>query len=148
MLSSAREGSLFCWRWPPSSRWSPRCAWAAGHCGGPLHAHDEYRGGAGRGSRGIAWSLAWPGSPAGAYAVVGAAAMLGAAMQAPLTGLVLMLELTDGGFGIMVPMIAATGDSHRNRPLRRRVLDLQRAPTRSCPAGSRSEPGCVGNGRN
>src|ERR1700684_2222007 len=60
------------------------------------------------GAAGIAWSLAWPGSPAGAYAVVAAAAMLGAAMQAPLTGLVLMLELTSGGFGIVVPMVAAT----------------------------------------
>jgi chloride channel protein, CIC family len=57
---------------------------------------------------GIAWSLLWPGSPSGAYAIVGAAAMLGAAMQAPLTGLVLMLELTSGGFPLMVPMIAAT----------------------------------------
>jgi chloride channel protein, CIC family len=57
---------------------------------------------------GIAWSLAWPGSPPGAYAVVGAAAMLGAAMQAPLAGLVLMLELTGGGFPILIPMIAAT----------------------------------------
>ena len=44
------------------------------------------------GAAGIAWSLAWPGSPAGAYAIVGAAAMLSAAMQAPLTGLALMLE--------------------------------------------------------
>ena len=60
------------------------------------------------GAAGIAWSLAWPGSPAGAYAVVGAAAMLGAAMQAPLTGLALVLELTAGGFGIMIPMVAAT----------------------------------------
>jgi chloride channel protein, CIC family len=57
---------------------------------------------------GIAWSLAWPGSPPGAYAVVGGAAMLGAAMQAPLTGLVIVLELTGGGFDIMIPMIAAT----------------------------------------
>jgi len=57
---------------------------------------------------GIAWSLAWPGSPSGAYAIVGAAAMLGAAMQAPLTGLAMMLELTGGGFGVMIPMIAAT----------------------------------------
>jgi chloride channel protein, CIC family len=56
---------------------------------------------------GIAWSHAWPGSPAGAYALVGAAAMLGAAMQAPLTGLVLILELTHGGFAITIPMIAA-----------------------------------------
>jgi H+/Cl- antiporter ClcA len=60
------------------------------------------------GAAGIAWSLAWPGSPEGAYAIVGAAAMLGAAMQAPLTGLVLMLELTSGGFGIMIPMVTAT----------------------------------------
>jgi chloride channel protein, CIC family len=56
---------------------------------------------------GIAWSLAWPGSPPGAYAIVGAAAMLGAAMQAPLTGLAMMLELTAGGFDILIPMIAA-----------------------------------------
>jgi chloride channel protein, CIC family len=57
---------------------------------------------------GLAWSLAWPGSPPGAYAVVGAAAMLGAAMQAPLAGLALMLELTGGGFAIVIPMVAAT----------------------------------------
>ena len=60
------------------------------------------------GAAGIAWSLAWPGSPAGAYALVGAAAMLGAAMQAPLAGLALILELTHGGFGIMIPLILAT----------------------------------------
>jgi H+/Cl- antiporter ClcA len=57
---------------------------------------------------GIAWNLLWPGSPSGAYAVVGAAAMLGAAMQAPLAGLALVLELTHSGFQIMVPMLAAT----------------------------------------
>ena len=60
------------------------------------------------GAAGIAWSLAWPGSPAGAYALIGAAAMLGAAMQAPLAGLILILELTHGGFAIAIPMIAAT----------------------------------------
>jgi chloride channel protein, CIC family len=60
------------------------------------------------GAIGIVWSLAWPGSPAGAYALVGAAAMLGAAMQAPLAGLALILELTHGGFAISIPMIAAT----------------------------------------
>jgi H+/Cl- antiporter ClcA len=60
------------------------------------------------GAAGLAWSLAWPGSPAGAYALVGAAAMLGAAMQAPLAGLVLVLELTHSGFGLMIPMAAAT----------------------------------------
>ena len=32
--SSARSGSRSCCRWRPSSRWSPRCAWAAGHPAG------------------------------------------------------------------------------------------------------------------
>jgi H+/Cl- antiporter ClcA len=60
------------------------------------------------GAFGIAWSLLWPGSPSGAYAMVGAAAMLGAAMQAPLASLALVLELTHSGFEMMVPMLAAT----------------------------------------
>jgi chloride channel protein, CIC family len=60
------------------------------------------------GGLGIAWSLAWPGSPSGAFAMVGAAAMIGAAMQAPLSGLALVLELTHSGFALMAPMIAAT----------------------------------------
>jgi len=60
------------------------------------------------GGLGVAWSLAWPGSPSGAFAMVGAAAMIGAAMQAPLSGLALVLELTHSGFGLMVPMMAAT----------------------------------------
>lgn len=57
---------------------------------------------------GIAWSLAWPGSPVGAFALVGAAAMLGSSIQAPLAGLVLVLELTHSGFELMVPIMAAT----------------------------------------
>ncbi len=57
---------------------------------------------------GVAWSQIWPGTPIGAYALVGAAAMIGASMQAPITGLALVLELTHGGFALMVPIIAAT----------------------------------------
>jgi chloride channel protein, CIC family len=34
--------------------------------------------------------------------------MIGAAMQAPLTALALVLELTHNGFHLMVPMMAAT----------------------------------------
>jgi chloride channel protein, CIC family len=60
------------------------------------------------GGLGVAWSLAWPGSPSGAFAMVGAAAMIGAAMQAPLSGLALVLELTHSGFSLMAPMMAAT----------------------------------------
>ncbi len=57
---------------------------------------------------GLAWSHLWPGSPLGAYAMIGAAAMIGAGMQAPLSALALVLELTHSGFSLMVPMIAAT----------------------------------------
>jgi CIC family chloride channel protein len=59
-------------------------------------------------SLGLAWSLLWPGSPAGAYAMIGAAAMIGAGMQAPLAALALVLELTHSGFALMVPMVIAT----------------------------------------
>lgn len=57
---------------------------------------------------GSAWAHLWPGAPVGACALVGAAAMIGASMQAPLAGLVLTMELTHSGFGIMLPMLAAT----------------------------------------
>jgi chloride channel protein, CIC family len=56
---------------------------------------------------GGAWSLLWPGSPQGAYAMVAAASMMGASLQAPLTALALVLELTHAGFGLMVPMAVA-----------------------------------------
>jgi H+/Cl- antiporter ClcA len=51
---------------------------------------------------GTVWSLVWPGSPAGAYALIGAA------MQAPLAALALVIELTDSGFQLALPMMAAT----------------------------------------
>lgn len=54
------------------------------------------------------WDAIWPGSPVGAFALVGAAAMLGASIQAPLAGLVLVMELTHSGFQLMVPLMAAT----------------------------------------
>lgn len=57
---------------------------------------------------GHVWSLCWPGAPVGAYALIGASAMIGAGMQAPLAGLVLVLELTQTGFSLTVPMVVAT----------------------------------------
>jgi len=60
------------------------------------------------GGLGLLWSHLWPGTPVGAYAMVGATAMIGCAMQAPITGLTLVLELTHSGFGLMTPMIVAT----------------------------------------
>ena len=56
---------------------------------------------------GALWSDVWPGSPVGAFALVGAAAMIAAVMQAPLAGLVLVIELTHTGLAIAVPMMAA-----------------------------------------
>jgi CIC family chloride channel protein len=60
------------------------------------------------GGLGLLWSHLWPGTPVGAYALVGAAAMIGCAMQAPITGLALVLELTHSGFGLMTAMVVAT----------------------------------------
>ncbi|MBO0702499.1 MAG: chloride channel protein, partial [Candidatus Dormibacteraeota bacterium] len=60
------------------------------------------------GALGQVWSLLWPGTPPGAYALLGAAAMLGAATQAPLTAVVMILELTDSGIRLAVPMAVAT----------------------------------------
>jgi len=57
---------------------------------------------------GALWIHLWPGTPVGAFALVGAAAMIGASMQAPLAGLVLVLELTRNGFSLAIPMMAAT----------------------------------------
>ena len=55
------------------------------------------------------WQHFWPGGPAVAYAVITASALLGAATQAPLTALVLVLELTGNTEPIIVPMVLATG---------------------------------------
>jgi H+/Cl- antiporter ClcA len=57
---------------------------------------------------GALWIHMWPGTPVGAFALIGAAAMVGASMQAPLAGLVLVAELTHSGFSIMIPMMLAT----------------------------------------
>lgn len=60
------------------------------------------------GALGVIWSDAWPGSAVGAYALIGAAATIGAAMQAPITALALVLEFTHTGFDLMIPMLLAT----------------------------------------
>lgn len=56
---------------------------------------------------GKGWSELWPGAPLGSYAVIGGAAVLGAAMQAPLAAVVLLLELTHHADGLMVPILLA-----------------------------------------
>jgi chloride channel protein, CIC family len=57
---------------------------------------------------GSLWLHLWPGTPLGAFAMIGAAAMIGATMQAPLSGLVLVLELTRSDLALALPMMLAT----------------------------------------
>ncbi len=56
---------------------------------------------------GEGFSQIWPGAPAGSYAIIGGAAVLGAAMQGPLAAVVLLLELTHHADALMVPILLA-----------------------------------------
>jgi CIC family chloride channel protein len=56
---------------------------------------------------GHVWTWLWPGAPVGNYALVGAAAMLAAAMRAPVAAVVLLLELTRHLDSLMVPALLA-----------------------------------------
>ena len=56
---------------------------------------------------GYGWSLLWPGPPAGLYAVLGAAAMLAATTQGPVSTIVLMFELTGHNRSFVAPMLLA-----------------------------------------
>ncbi|MCW2708002.1 MAG: Chloride channel core [Frankiales bacterium] len=54
------------------------------------------------------WLDVWPGPAVASLVIIVAAAMTGAAMQAPLSALVLVLELTGTTQSILIPMIVAT----------------------------------------
>jgi chloride channel protein, CIC family len=54
------------------------------------------------------WLHVWPGPAVASLAIIVAAAMTGAAMQAPLAALVLVLELTGTAEPILIPMVLAT----------------------------------------
>ncbi len=56
---------------------------------------------------GRGWNELWPGAPLGAYAMIGGAAVLGASMQGPLAAIVLLLELTNRGEALVVPVLLA-----------------------------------------
>ena len=65
---------------------------------------------------GLAWTHLWPGSPAGAYAMIGAAAMIGAGMQAPLAALVFVLDTSQGSLLFQDSIGAWSGLLGRERP--------------------------------
>lgn len=53
------------------------------------------------------WAHVWSGGVPGSYALIGGGAFLAAAMQAPLAGTVLVLELTNHFASLMVPTLIA-----------------------------------------
>ena len=56
---------------------------------------------------GALWAHVWHGGVPGSYALIGGAAFLAAAMQAPLAGTVLVLELTNHFQSLVVPTLVA-----------------------------------------
>jgi H+/Cl- antiporter ClcA len=56
---------------------------------------------------GYAWSWFWPGVPPGLFAVLGAAAVLAATTQGPISTVVLMMELTGRDRSFIVPLLLA-----------------------------------------
>ena len=56
---------------------------------------------------GAAWSQLWPGVPPGLFAVIGAAAVLAATTQGPISTVVLMMELTGRDRSFIVPLLLA-----------------------------------------
>jgi CIC family chloride channel protein len=63
------------------------------------------------GITGTAWTHVWPGAPAGSYALIGGGAFLAAAMQGPLSGVVLVLELTRHTEALMVPTLLGVAEA-------------------------------------
>jgi CIC family chloride channel protein len=58
---------------------------------------------------GHAWSWIWPGVPPGLCALLGAAAVLAATTQGPISTIVLMMELTGRDRSFILPMLLAVG---------------------------------------
>jgi CIC family chloride channel protein len=56
---------------------------------------------------GQAWSWVWPGVPPGLFALLGAAAVLAATTQGPISTVVLMMELTGHDRSFILPLLLA-----------------------------------------
>jgi H+/Cl- antiporter ClcA len=56
---------------------------------------------------GCAWSWIWPGVPPGLFAVIGAAAVLAATTQGPVSAVVLIMELTGRDRSFIMPLLLA-----------------------------------------
>jgi len=60
---------------------------------------------------GGAWTLIWPGTPAGAFALIGATAFLAASMRMPITAVILIMEFTRVDHDFLVPMLFSVAGS-------------------------------------
>lgn len=54
---------------------------------------------------GAGWSLLWPGTPPGLFALLGAGAMIGATTQGPISAVVLIMELTGRDRSFVLPLL-------------------------------------------
>ncbi|WP_144149161.1 chloride channel protein [Paraburkholderia sp. BCC1884] len=57
------------------------------------------------------WSVLWPGTPLGAFAVIGAAAFLATSMRVPLTAIALIFEFTQPSPAFLIPVLIAVAGS-------------------------------------
>ena len=90
------------------------------------------------------WALMWPGTPMGAFAIVGATAFLASSMKMPITALVLMVEFTRVDHDFIVAMLCAVaGSIATNRLLE---LRLQAQQARSSNASSELKGASISRG--
>jgi len=73
------------------------------------------------GALGVAWPRFWPGATPGACALIGAAAVLAATTQGPLSAAVLVMELTGQARGLLAPLLIAVASA----TLLARTLDIR-----------------------
>jgi len=57
------------------------------------------------------WTLAWPGDPSGAFAIIGATAFLASSMKMPLTAIALIVEFTHVSHDFLYPIFFAVAGS-------------------------------------
>ena len=91
---------------------------------------------------GRGWVELWPGAPVGAYAIIGGAGVLAAAMQGPLAAVVLLLELTRRSNALIVPtLICVVGATVVARLMRApSIYSARIAGVGHPPSGERPDP--------
>jgi H+/Cl- antiporter ClcA len=96
------------------------------------------------GTLGQAWQYLWPGGAAGSYAFIGAGAILAGAMQAPVSAVVLLLELTRRlDSSLLAVLVAVTGSAVVTRLLEPRSIYSARIHAGRALARERESEGVV-----